>query len=43
MGVRGWPAWLGLWSLAVVGTMFAGCLLATGQVVRDNDPWRFIS
>lgn len=23
MGVRGWPAWLGLWSLAVVGTMFA--------------------
>lgn len=42
MGVRGWPAWFGLWSLAVVGTMFAAArgeavYLADHEISRRSD------
>jgi hypothetical protein len=42
VGVRGWPAWLGLWSLAVVGTMFGkarseALYLADHQIRRGSD------
>jgi hypothetical protein len=42
MDVRGWPAWLGLWSLAVAGTMFGqarreALYLAGQQISRRSD------